>query len=180
MTSNLGSDQIAEYGREELLKEDRVRVSQHFKDKVIRPIIKEHFKRDEFLGRINEIVYFVPFSRTELTKLVDKELKDWSDIAKERHKISLSWDNTLIEVLVRHYKIHYGARSIKHAVERYVINKIAFAHTNRLINPGISLHITVEEDLKPKSDDRHFEPKIKLQLKVKKELKTVFIDLPID
>lgn len=77
MTSNLASDEIANYGiklrreSEELIKAhysgkmindenteqlDKVVVSRYFKDHVIRPILKRHFKRDEFLGRINEIV----------------------------------------------------------------------------------------------------------------------------
>ena len=39
---------------------------------------QKHFRRDEFLGRINEIVYFLPFSRAELGKLVTKELNFWA------------------------------------------------------------------------------------------------------
>lgn len=41
--------------------------------------VQRHFRRDEFLGRINEIVYFLPFSRTELTKLVLRELNFWAE-----------------------------------------------------------------------------------------------------
>lgn len=37
-----------------------------------------HFRRDEFLGRINEIVYFLPFSHSELLQLVSKELSFWA------------------------------------------------------------------------------------------------------
>ena len=44
----------------------------------MQPILKRHFQRDEFLGRINEIVYFVPFSRAELLKLVLVELERWA------------------------------------------------------------------------------------------------------
>jgi len=40
--------------------------------------LQQHFRRDEFLGRINEIVYFLPFSRTELNKLVMKEMDLWA------------------------------------------------------------------------------------------------------
>ena len=43
-------------------------------------IVQRHFKRDEFLGRINEMVYFIPFSRSELNRLVEREL----DLRKER------------------------------------------------------------------------------------------------
>ena len=39
-----------------------------------------HFGRDEFLGRINEIVYFLPFSRPELLSLVKKELDYLSEM----------------------------------------------------------------------------------------------------
>lgn len=63
-------------GVEELSEE--VTISRSFKDKVVRPILKRHFGRDEFLGRINEIVYFLPFSNSELNKLVSKELNYWA------------------------------------------------------------------------------------------------------
>lgn len=83
MTSNLASEEIADYGlqlrreSEELAKAqysgkfinetdtkelEKVVVSRYFKDKVIRPILKRHFKRDEFLGRINEIVSQIDFN----------------------------------------------------------------------------------------------------------------------
>ena len=42
---------------------EKITISRHFKEKIIQPILKYHFGRDEFLGRINEIVYFLPFSK---------------------------------------------------------------------------------------------------------------------
>ena len=201
MTSNLGSDQIAEYGQqlrkeaqivakariesnaeEGVVSETNVEVSKHFKERVIRPILKRHFKRDEFLGRINEMVYFLPFSRQELNQLVTKELEYWAKRAEVRHKMELTWDKRVIGVIADEYNVHYGARSIKHEVERRIINKIAFAHENQLIKPGVSLHITVdEEESDPNlSDERRVETKIKLQLRDLKRKKPVFIDLPIN
>jgi len=55
-------------------------ISRKFKDKIVKPILKRHFKRDEFLGRINEIVYFLPFSETELKTIVQWELKHWQEL----------------------------------------------------------------------------------------------------
>ncbi|RTG86529.1 ATP-dependent Clp protease ATP-binding subunit ClpB [Schistosoma bovis] len=49
---------------------------------------ERHFLRDEFLGRINEMVYFLPFSTSELTELVNRSLKSWSEKI-ERRIISL-------------------------------------------------------------------------------------------
>lgn len=42
-------------GGEDGSKGERITISSHFKDKVIRPVLKYHFRRDEFLGRINEM-----------------------------------------------------------------------------------------------------------------------------
>lgn len=44
-----------------------------------------HFRRDEFLGRINEIVYFLPFCHAELIQLVNKELNFWAKKVKPTH-----------------------------------------------------------------------------------------------
>lgn len=57
---------------------EKVSISRNFKEKVVQPILKDHFRRDEFLGRINEVVYFLPFSRSELLKLVGRELDIWA------------------------------------------------------------------------------------------------------
>ena len=63
MTSNLASGQIAEYGVALRSKgEEKTTVDKEFRQSVVKPILKFHFKRDEFLGRINEFVYFLPFS----------------------------------------------------------------------------------------------------------------------
>lgn len=55
-------------------------ISKQFKDKIVKPILKKHFKRDEFLGRINEVVYFLPFSEMELKSIVQRELQYWQEM----------------------------------------------------------------------------------------------------
>ena len=109
MTSNLASTEIAEHGlglrkeAEMIVKErkeghnledieEKITISRHFREKVVQPILKRHFGRDEFLGRINEIVYFLPFSKSELSKLVERELNFWSDKAKKNHEVEVLWD----------------------------------------------------------------------------------------
>ena len=78
-----------------------IAISREFKEDIVEPILKvwfikynnniklhlslslslslsqHHFHRDEFLGRINDIIYFLPFSRSELNKLVEQELITW-------------------------------------------------------------------------------------------------------
>ncbi|XP_071989877.1 mitochondrial disaggregase isoform X1 [Engystomops pustulosus] len=162
MTCNAGSDEIAQYAlqlRQEALEMKRSRladnlndiqtekitISKQFKENVIRPILKAHFRRDEFLGRINEIVYFLPFCRSELSQLVLKELNAWAKKAKQRHDITLIWDREVMDVLADGYNVHYGARSIKHEVDRRVVNQLAAAYEQDLIPRGCTLRITLDD-----------------------------------
>ncbi|PSN55211.1 Caseinolytic peptidase B protein [Blattella germanica] len=158
MTSNLGSDKIASYaaqfGGEEKLKV----VSNAFKEKVIRPILKRHFRRDEFLGRINEVVYFVPFCAAEVRELVTRELGFWASRAREKHKIELVWDAAVEAALVEGFDAHYGARSIKHDVERKVVNQLAAAHELGLVVDGNTVQVAATEDgikLRTRARDVH-------------------------
>ncbi len=169
MTSNLASEEIADYAvmlREELTSnnhtEEDVVISKKFKDEVVKPILKSHFKRDEFLGRINEFVYFLPFSRSELITLVTKELEYWAKKAKDKHGIVLEWDRKALDFLVSGYDINYGARSIKHEVERRVVNQVATAHEYSLIGKGS--HILITADLPPDQVIYSFILKVKILL----------------
>ncbi|XP_022829088.1 caseinolytic peptidase B protein homolog isoform X3 [Spodoptera litura] len=122
--------------------EESLEVSRNFKDSVVRPILKRHFGRDEFLGRINEIVYFLPFSRQELLTLVNMELKLWAEKANARHSVDLRWEGGVLGALADGYDVHYGARSIKHEVERRVVNQIALAAERGALARGCGVLLT--------------------------------------
>ncbi|XP_064486483.1 mitochondrial disaggregase-like [Ornithodoros turicata] len=194
MTSNLASDEIAEHATdlrreaERIARQRRmaaasglpddkiddipVSIQNEFKEHVVRPILKRHFRRDEFLGRINEIVYFLPFSRQELTTLVTRELESWMRRAKERHGIELTWERRVVEVLADGYNIHYGARSVKHEVERQVVNRLAEAHEKHQIDTGCAVHLVVEDP-----DHGDGKPRVALLIKPKSK-KGLSLDLP--
>uniref|UniRef100_A0A8C2ZRI4 ClpB family mitochondrial disaggregase n=1 Tax=Cyclopterus lumpus TaxID=8103 RepID=A0A8C2ZRI4_CYCLU len=164
MTSNIASDEIAQHALqlreeaevvsrrkladnlEEVQKGDDVKISRQFKESVIRPILKAHYRRDEFLGRINEIVYFLPFCHSELLQLVSKELNFWAKKAKQRHGINLQWERPVLDLLAGGYNMHYGARSIKHEVERRVVNQLAAAYEQELLPKGCTLRLTVQSE----------------------------------
>uniref|UniRef100_A0A1I8HDV0 ANK_REP_REGION domain-containing protein n=1 Tax=Macrostomum lignano TaxID=282301 RepID=A0A1I8HDV0_9PLAT len=154
MTSNLASDQIAEYGQRlrqaeaaggagrsggagsrELQVE--AEVSRDFKDTVVRPILKRHFRRDEFLGRINEIVYFLPGQLWPRTATVSI----WSGAAKA------------VEALSDGYDYHYGARSIKYEVDRQVVSQLALADEFGLLSSGDRVELIVSDSAKQRKVD---------------------------
>lgn len=123
------------------------------------------------------MVYFLPFSRPELLSLVTKELDFWSKMALNRHDIHMTWDKEVLDVLADGYDVHYGARSIKHEVERRVVNQLAAAHERELISPGCTLHLTVDyPNNKSGRNSQEVTPTIKLQL-VKEGKKKVDIDV---
>uniref|UniRef100_A0AAY4EQ40 Uncharacterized protein n=1 Tax=Denticeps clupeoides TaxID=299321 RepID=A0AAY4EQ40_9TELE len=179
MTSNVASEDIAHHALqlrkdaqvqnkrrlaenlEDVQKTSQVTISKQFKEEVIQPILKAHFRRDEFLGRINEIVYFLPFCRAELTQLVSKELNFWAKKAKQRHNITLLWDGAVLDLLTGGYNLHYGARSIKHEVERCVVNQLAAAYEQRLLPKGCTLRLSVDCG---SEDDGPSEPTLRLEV----------------
>ncbi len=115
--------------------------SRSFIEETIEPILKGHFERDEFLGRINEILYFLPFNERELKELTMKELKKWDSISREQHEIELLWDDEAVNVVKDGYNFRFGARSIQHEVEKRIINQIARVHEHGHIERGSTVQI---------------------------------------
>lgn len=162
MTSNLASDEIAQYGAKLRREADTVRknkldgneessqssneyisVSRSFKENVVQPILKRHFGRDEFLGRINEFVYFLPFSDNELVELVERELEMWRAIAAKKHKVELTWQKPAVPtILADGYNVYYGARSIKYEVDRRVVSLLASAHEHGILKEGCNIFVS--------------------------------------
>jgi ATP-dependent Clp protease ATP-binding subunit ClpB len=79
------------------------------------------------------MVYFLPFSKSEINKLLLKELEFWKKRvrfdrlireekeslifqAKDQHNIDIIWDRKALDCLADGYDINYGARSLKHEV----------------------------------------------------------------
>lgn len=197
MTSNLAATEIADHGlqlrreAENIAKErvegtledsdllpnaNKINISRHFKERVVQPILKRHFGRDEFLGRINEIVYFLPFSRQELFQLVDRELQFWAGKAKAKHDIDLVWDAGVLNNLADGYNVYYGARSIKHEVERRVVAELALAHEQDKLTTGSEVRLSMEGFAGNKEDGTAIgEPAI--QMTIKRKGKDEFVDL---
>ena len=54
--------------------DDKGVLSPEFAQKTVMPVLKHHFKRDEFIGRINEILFFLPFTEKQRLMLANKEV----------------------------------------------------------------------------------------------------------
>lgn len=162
MTSNLGSELIAQHAltlraqrnqADDQISEggenapERVQISRSFRERTIKPILKRAFRRDEFIGRINEIVYFVPFDDQELRQLTIRQMKNWCERAELRHGISMSWSGDVVTVLVDAYDVNYGARSIQHEVDRRIVNKLATAFEMGKLKRGDHVDFRIGVDM---------------------------------
>jgi ATP-dependent Clp protease ATP-binding subunit ClpB len=111
MTSNLGSQYLAE----EVTEGTRRRVTE---------ALREHF-RPEFLNRIDEIIFFHALDRDHMKKIIDIQLAGLTRRLDER-KIRVQLTHAAREQLVREgYDPTYGARPLKRTIQRRVLDPLA-------------------------------------------------------
>merc|ERR1712228_511238 len=139
--TNMQIKNVSDAQSESNVIEEEITLSRQFIEDTIQPILKSHFKRDEFLGRIDEILYFLPFNNKELKELTVKELNKWNNISMDKHNISIKWDEDEVDLLKDGYNFRYGARSIQHEVEKRIINQVAKIHETGKINNGSNIII---------------------------------------
>jgi ATP-dependent Clp protease ATP-binding subunit ClpB len=115
LTSNLGSDIIAQDDNDEL--------SPQTKDKVMN-VVRGHF-RPEFLNRLDEILLFRRLSRDNMEAIVAIQLKHLQKLLDD-HKIALDVAPAALDWLAEAgYDPIYGARPLKRVIQRTLQNPLA-------------------------------------------------------
>lgn len=116
MTSNLGS---ANYGEIMLGAGEFERVKREVLDEV------GHFFRPEFLNRLDDIIVFRPLGVNEIKQIVTVQLAAVSRRLADRH-ITLSLDEAAMSHLASTgFDPVFGARPLKRAIEREILNPLA-------------------------------------------------------
>jgi ATP-dependent Clp protease ATP-binding subunit ClpB len=118
MTSNLGSGAITERSMSEggAIDEGTRRI--------VMEALREHF-RPEFLNRIDDIIFFHALGREHMKRIIDIQLGGLIKRLEER-KITVVLSDAAKEQLVREgYDPAYGARPLKRAIQRYVLDPLA-------------------------------------------------------
>jgi len=113
MTSNVGSTFMGEAG----MDEDTMR-------RQVMDALRGHF-RPEFLNRIDEIVFFRRLTQEQLMEVVDKETRILARRLAER-KIGLELSDGAKALIARDgFDPVYGARPIRRAIQRLVLDPLA-------------------------------------------------------
>jgi ATP-dependent Clp protease ATP-binding subunit ClpB len=114
MTSNIGSQHIAELGEEE-----RETMLARVDD-----ALRSHFK-PEFLNRVDETIVFHQLGREETRRIVDIQLARVRNLLAER-RIEIELSDAAKDLLAeKGYDPHYGARPLKRAIQRLIQDPLA-------------------------------------------------------
>lgn len=122
MTSNLGSQYIqqqcanlSEGNRDEVLDETRQKVMDMLKQTI----------RPEFLNRIDETIMFLPLTKKEIAEVVRLQMRSVHRMLTEQgFKIDVS-DEAIDLLADLGYDPEFGARPVKRAIQRYVLNDLS-------------------------------------------------------
>ena len=122
MTSNLGSQYIQQQcanlndtNRDEVLDETRQRVMDMLKQTI----------RPEFLNRIDETIMFLPLTKEQIAEVVRLQMRSVGRmLAEQGFKIDVS-DEAINLLADLGYDPEFGARPVKRAIQRYVLNDLS-------------------------------------------------------
>ena len=116
MTSNIGSQHIQEM-LTEWSEYEQIR-------KGVMEDLRTFFK-PEFLNRVDEIIIFHPLNKDLLMKIVDIQLQRMRHHLKDRHIDLVLTDNAKRYLAEIGYDTVYGARPLKRAIQKEILNPLA-------------------------------------------------------
>lgn len=124
MTSNLGSQYIQqEFAK--LTDNNRQDVIDNARNTVM-DMLKQTI-RPEFLNRIDETMMFLPLTQSEIAQIVTLQLKRVEAMLAPQG-FTLKWTDSAVEYLTKvGYDPEFGARPVKRAIQRYVLNDLSKA-----------------------------------------------------
>ena len=122
MTSNMGSNLIRE-NMAKINDSNRERVIENTKNAVL-DMLKQTI-RPEFLNRIDETIMFTPLTPGEIRQIVKLQIDNVAKMLKS-NQIELSvTDNALDYLAAEGYDPEFGARPVKRAIQRLVLNQLS-------------------------------------------------------
>jgi ATP-dependent Clp protease ATP-binding subunit ClpB len=139
MTSNLGSQYIAEasFAGGGAALDEGVR-------RQVTEALRQHF-RPEFLNRVDEIIFFHALTRDDLKQIIDIQVRGLVSRLAER-KITVSLTDAAKGWLAEEgYDATYGARPLKRAIQRQVLDPLALEVLEGVFGEGDTVAIDVAD-----------------------------------
>ncbi len=122
MTSNLGSSYIQEQF-EKMNADNREHIIEETKEKIMEMLKKTI--RPEFLNRIDETIMFTPLDKEEIGQIVRLQIASVGAMLKENDITLEVSDNAIQFIAQAGFDPEFGARPIKRAIQRYLLNDLS-------------------------------------------------------
>ncbi len=136
MTSNIGSRNIQEM-LTEWTDEGQIR-------KGVMEELKSFFK-PEFLNRVDEIIIFHTLNKELLMKIVDIQISRMKRYLKDKHVDLMLTDRTKAYLAEVGYDSLYGARPLKRAIQKEILNPLATKLLEGAFRPGDVIEVDMQE-----------------------------------
>ncbi len=138
MTSNIGSQYIQEYQRSEHSEQQEEEMKRKVEEELHRQF------RPEFLNRIDDVIVFHSLGLDEIKHIVDIQLRRVQKMVAERD-LTLELDDAAKERLAKEgYDPVFGARPLKRALQKLVIDPLAVGILEGRFAPGDTVHVTAK------------------------------------
>jgi ATP-dependent Clp protease ATP-binding subunit ClpB len=133
MTSNIGSQYIMEES------------SPAARERLVMDALRQHF-RPEFLNRIDDIIIFDRLTDEELKKIVEIQLKRLVR-RLENQKITLELSDAAKAFVASHgYDPVYGARPLKRAIQKYILDPLSLEILEGKIREGQRITVDTKDE----------------------------------
>ena len=143
MTSNLGSayiqsqfEKMNEGNRNTIVEETKNEVMNMLK-KTIRP---------EFLNRIDETIMFLPLNRNEIEQIVRLQIKSIKKMLDENGVTLQLTDQAVDFIATAGYDPEFGARPVKRAIQRYLLNDLSKKLLSQEVNRNVPIVVERSAD----------------------------------
>jgi ATP-dependent Clp protease ATP-binding subunit ClpB len=134
MTSNTGAHHL-------------LRLTDTNRDDIEKLVMRELAQqfRPEFLNRIDEIIFFNPLGREALDRIVQIQLRHVAKLLVERQMTLRLTERAVALVAERGYDPTYGARPLKRALQKLVIDPLATRILAGELSPGDAIVADVDD-----------------------------------
>jgi ATP-dependent Clp protease ATP-binding subunit ClpB len=138
MTSNVGSQALQEgmLGKEELDEPTRNDVM---------GILRQHF-RPEFLNRVDEIIIFEPLRKKDIKQIVDIQVRRMQKLLADKRLTLELTEGAEMFLADRGYDPTYGARPLKRAIQKYLMDPLALKVLGGEYAPGDHIMVDAGKD----------------------------------
>jgi len=149
MTSNIGTEIILNSGQSStrehapLLKENDKNLLTVSEE--INELLKKYF-RPEFINRIDEIAIFKSLNREEILQIAKLHIAKLSKLlAKQGFSLEIS-ERALNRISELGYDSQYGARPLKRAIQKYIIDKLSSKIISAEYVNGAKIEIDIDSE----------------------------------